>query len=314
MKVDQGNLDAAQINVDYATIRSPIKGRVGLRTVDPGNIITANAATGIATITQLQPITVIFTMAEDYIDQVVRQMRGGHTLKVIARDRSDEHQIAEGTLLTLDNQVDITTGTVRVRATFANTHYELFPNEFVNTQLLVKTLSGVNLIPTAAVQRNNDVAFVYVIDAATNTVHSRNIQIAATNDLQAAVTGVAEGETLVTDGFDRLVDGGKVALARPNSKTSNVGGAAGESSEQSQTAGEANPATAGNARSTSNDDHTGGSERTGQPNQEMSGRAQQGQANTQVEPNGQQSPGTQRTATQNPNTQGHGNHKGGSNQ
>jgi multidrug efflux system membrane fusion protein len=220
VKLDEGSLDAAQVNVDYTKITSPIDGRVGLRTVDPGNIVQANGTAGIATITQLQPITVIFTMAEDYISEVVAQLNHGQPLKVLALDRSNERQLAEGTLLTLDNQVDPTTGTVRVRANFANRKYELFPNEFVNARLLVKTLMGVNLMPTAAIQRNNEQAYVYLVDTSNNTVKSRNITVATINGDMAAVTGVVPGDTLVTDGFDRLIDGAHIRIrTSPNDET-----------------------------------------------------------------------------------------------
>lgn len=228
VKVDQGNLDAAEVNVDYARIVSPIDGRVGLRTVDPGNIVPANGTTGIATITQLQPITVIFTMAEDYIDQVVTQMRAGHKLKVLALDRSDQSLLAAGQVLTLDNQVDVATGTVRVRATFANKDYRLFPNEFVNARLLVRTLNGVNLVPTAAIQRNNDQAYVYIVDPQKSTVQSRNVTIATTDGETAAVTGVNVGDKLVTDGFDRLTDGVKVRVKQNTASGQGEGNSAGE--------------------------------------------------------------------------------------
>ncbi len=214
VKLDEGNLDAAKVNVDYAKIVAPIDGRVGLRTVDPGNIVPANGTTGLLTITQLQPITVIFNMAEDYISEVATQMRAGHKLRVDALDRDDEHELAQGTLLTLDNQVDTTTGTVRVRATFTNRDLKLFPNEFVNARLLVRTLNNVNLIPTAAIQRNNDVAFVYVVDTTAKTVHSRDIKVATTDGETAAVTGVNPGETLVIDGFDKLNEGTKVSIRK----------------------------------------------------------------------------------------------------
>lgn len=214
VKVDEGNLSAAKVNLDYANITAPIDGRVGLRTVDPGNIVPANGATGLLTITQLQPITVIFNMAEDSISEVATQLRAGHTLRVDAFDRDNETDLAQGTLLTLDNQIDTTTGTVRVRASFSNRDFKLFPNEFVNARLLVRTLKNVNLIPTAAIQRNNDVAFVYVVDTGSRTVHSRNIVIATTNGDNAAVTGVKPGETLVTDGFDKLEEGTKVTIRK----------------------------------------------------------------------------------------------------
>ena len=215
VKIDQGSLDAAQVNVDYTRITAPIDGRVGLRQVDPGNIVQANGTAGLLSITQLQPITVIFTMAEDYLSDVVPQIQSGHPLRVDALDRSQETQIAQGTLLTIDNQIDTTTGTVKVRATFANRDNKLFPNEFVNARLLVKTLHNVNLIPTSAIQRNNDVAYVYVVNQ-NRTVQLRNITVATTNGNSAAVTGVAVGETLVVDGFDRLTDGGKVAIRQPS--------------------------------------------------------------------------------------------------
>ena len=228
VKLDQGNVDAAKVNVDYARITAPITGRVGLRPVDPGNIVQANGTTALLTITQLQPITVVFTMAEVFIADVAAQLRAGHTLRVDALDASNSTRIAQGTLLTLDNQIDTTTGTVKVKANFPNSDFRLFPNEFVNAKLLVKTLMGVNLIPTAAIQRNNDVAFVYVIDKTNNTVKSRNITQAATDGTEAAVTGVTPGETLVTDGFDKLQDGAKVAIrtARPANGTG-AGGANG---------------------------------------------------------------------------------------
>lgn len=214
VKLDEGNLAAAKVNLDYAKITAPIDGRVGLRTVDPGNIVPANGTTGLLSITQLQPITVIFTMAEDYISEVATQMRAGHKLRVDAFDRDDETDLAQGTLLTLDNQIDTTTGTVRVRATFPNRDFKLFPNEFVNARLLVRTLNNVNLIPTAAIQRNNDVAFVYVVNTTARTVQSRNVNVATTDGTTAAVTGVNSGETLVTDGFDKLQDGVKVTIRK----------------------------------------------------------------------------------------------------
>ncbi len=214
VKLDQGNLDAADVNLQYTKITAPIDGRVGLRQVDPGNIVQANGTTALLSITQLQPITVIFTMAEDYISEVAKQMRAGHKLQVDALDRDNQTELAQGTVLTLDNQIDTATGTVKVRATFANRDYALFPNEFVNAKLLVRTLDGVNLIPTAAIQRNNEVAFVYVVDLTKKTVQSRNINVAVTDGNTSAVTGVGPGETLVTDGFDKLQDGTKIVIRK----------------------------------------------------------------------------------------------------
>lgn len=233
VKLDQGNLDAAKINVDYTQITSPINGRVGLRGIDLGNIVAANGTTGIVTITQLQPITVIFTMAEDYLDEVVQQMQHGHKLVVDARSRDNETELAQGTVLAIDSQIDPTTGTVRVRATFANTNNILFPNEFVNARLLVKTLMRVNIIPTAAIQRDNDQAYVYVVNA-NNSVKTQNVKIATTDANNAAVTGVMSGQTLVTDGFDKLQDGAKVAVRQPRQTANPVPGTTGSSQENGQ--------------------------------------------------------------------------------
>jgi multidrug efflux system membrane fusion protein len=214
VKLDQGILDAARVNVDYTRIVSPIAGRVGLRNIDPGNVVPANGTSGLWVVTQLQPITVIFTIAEDSIDEVFAQMNSGHPLGVTALDRSKQHTLATGTLLTVDNQVNTATGTVRARATFANDHNELFPNQFVNARLLLKTLNPVNLVPQAAIQRNNDVAFVYVIQP-DDTVKLHNVRILATEGGESAVTGVNPGDQLVTDGFDKLQDGARIRREKP---------------------------------------------------------------------------------------------------
>jgi multidrug efflux system membrane fusion protein len=214
VQLDQGNMASAQINVDYTRITSPIDGRVGLRSVDPGNIVTADGTTGLATLTQLQPITVIFNISEDDLQAVTEQTSSGRSLQVIALDRAQQRKLAEGTLITLDNQINVTTGTVKARATFANKNFELFPNQFVNARLLVKTLTNVVLVPSASVQRNSDAAFVYVVQP-NSTVQSRDVKILATDGETTAVTGVKPNEQLVTDGFDKLQSGSKVALRQP---------------------------------------------------------------------------------------------------
>ena len=210
VKLDQGNLEAAQVNVDYTHIRSPIDGRVGLRDIDLGNVVTANGTVGLCVITQLRPITIIFTIAEDEIDEVAAAMTSGRAVQVLALDRSKQHQIDAGTLLTIDNQVNTTTGTVRARATFPNNHNQLFPNQFVNARLLAKTLIQANLVPQGAIQLNNDVAFVYAVQP-DSTVQSRNIKILATEGETSAVTGINVGDELVTDGFDKLQNGSKIS-------------------------------------------------------------------------------------------------------
>jgi membrane fusion protein, multidrug efflux system len=209
VKLDQGNYDAAKVNVAYTRIAAPIDGRVGLRNIDPGNVVTANGTSGLCVITQLQPITVIFTIAEDSLDEVVAQMRNAQSMQVLALDRTKEQQLARGTLLTVDNQVNTTTGTVRARAIFPNTGNELFPSQFVNTRLLVKTLTQAALVPQAAIQHNGDAAFVYVVQP-DSTVKTTNIKILATEGETSAVSGVSQGQQLVTDGFDKLQNGSKV--------------------------------------------------------------------------------------------------------
>jgi multidrug efflux system membrane fusion protein len=211
VKLDQGNLEAAQVNLDYTRIVSPIDGRVGLRGVDAGNIVAANGTTALATITQLQPITVIFNLAEDDLSEVAAQIATGRVLPVQALDRTQAHLLAQGALITIDNQINPTTGTVRARATFPNPDNQLFPNQFVNTRLLVKTLTQVNLLPAAAIQRNNDATFVYVV-LANGTAQSRNVKLLATEGDVVAATGVKAGEKVVTDGFDKLQAGSKVVI------------------------------------------------------------------------------------------------------
>jgi membrane fusion protein, multidrug efflux system len=163
VKNDEGTVQYDQVQVGYCHITSPITGRVGLRLVDPGNLVTANSTTTLVVVTQLQPITVIFTLAEDDLDQVLAQMRHGKQLGVDAWNRDRTTKLASGKLMTVDNQIDTTTGTVKLRAQFTNAHSELFPNEFVNTRLLVNTLDNQIMVPSSAIQHNGDVAYVYLI-------------------------------------------------------------------------------------------------------------------------------------------------------
>jgi multidrug efflux system membrane fusion protein len=221
VKLDEGNLAAAQVNVDYTRIVSPIDGRVGLRDIDIGNIVVANGSTPLTTVTQLQPITVIFTLAEDDIEKVAAEIAAGHVLRVDALDREQQHTIARGTLISLDNQINPTTGTVRARAAFPNLKNELFPNQFVNARLYVKTLTKVDLVPAAAIQRNVDAAFVYVVQS-DGTVKSTDVKIVATEGEVSAVTGVELGDTVVIDGFDRLQSGVKVAVRQAQATSAPV--------------------------------------------------------------------------------------------
>ena len=208
---DEGTVQYDQIQVGYCHIVSPITGRVGLRLVDPGNVMQANGTTPLAVVTQIQPITVVFTVAEDNLGQIQLQLRKGARLEVDAFDRSDQKLLAKGTLLTLDNQIDTTTGTVKGRALFTNGDSSLFPNQFVNTRLLVTTLQGVTLIPTAAVQHNGLAAFVYVI--ADNKAHLTPITVGVTNAQTAQVQGIQPGDVLATSSFDKLQDNTPVSIS-----------------------------------------------------------------------------------------------------
>jgi multidrug efflux system membrane fusion protein len=167
VKNDEGLVQYDQVQVAYCHITSPINGRVGLRLTDPGNLVTANSSTALLVVTQVQPITVIFTLAEDSLQQVLQQMRGRKALEVDAYDRTNTKLIAKGTLITVDNQIDTVTGTVKLRAQFNNPNAQLFPNEFVNTRLLVKTLENQTLVPSSAIQHNGSTDFVYLVQGLT---------------------------------------------------------------------------------------------------------------------------------------------------
>ena len=213
VKNDQGTLANAATNVDYATIKAPIDGRVGLRLVDPGNIVTAAGGTPLVVITQLQPITVIFSVAEDYLPQIQKQMRQGNKMSVDAFDRNQQLKLASGKLLTLDNQIDTTTGTVKLKAIFANSDITLFPNQFVNARLLVDTQQNATLVPTAAIQRNRQGAFVYVVKS-NQTAAMQSVTIGTTDGGTAAVQGVNPGDVIAVTGFDKLQDGAKVSIQK----------------------------------------------------------------------------------------------------
>jgi membrane fusion protein, multidrug efflux system len=225
VKTDQAAIDAAKLNLVYCHIASPIPGRAGLQQVNIGNFVTSGEPNGLVVITQLQPITVAFTLAEDEVPALLAQMRAGKTLPATAYDRSHVTKLASGTLQSIDSQIDPTTGTLKMKAIFSNDEGTLFPQQFVNVDLLLDTLHGAVLIPQAAVQRGAPGTYVYVLNA-DSTVNVRKVTLGPGDANDIAVTkGLAAGEKVVIDGADRLKDGAKVAVREPNAKAN--GAAAG---------------------------------------------------------------------------------------
>jgi multidrug efflux system membrane fusion protein len=212
VKVDQSQVENARLQLTYAKVTAPISGRLGLRQVDPGNIVRASDASGLVVITQLQPITVVFTLPQDQLPSVMKRLASGDRLPVEAYDREKKIRLAEGVLLTVDNQIDPATGTVKLKAEFPNTDGALFPNQFVNVRMRLDTRHGVTTIPTAAIQRGSQGTFVYVVTPE-HTVALRAVKLAAIEGDDAMVeSGVAAGDLVVVDGADRLREGTKVEL------------------------------------------------------------------------------------------------------
>jgi multidrug efflux system membrane fusion protein len=212
VKTDQGQIDNARLQLVYSRITSPISGRVGLRLVDPGNIIRATDPNGLMVITQLQPITVIFSLPEDNLPQILRRLKEGQRPLVEAYDREQKKKLATGTLQTVDNQIDTTTGTVRLKALFENKDNQLFPNQFVNARLLIDVKQGVLIIPTAALQQGPKGPFVYGIKA-DRTVQVRPVTVGEIQGGEASIkTGLSVNDLVVVDGAERLREGAKVEL------------------------------------------------------------------------------------------------------
>jgi multidrug efflux system membrane fusion protein len=212
VKNDQGTVAFDTVQLGYCHIVAPIAGRVGLRLVDPGNVVQSSGSVTLAVITQLQPITVIFTIPEDNLGQVQPRLRQRAKLPVDAWDRGALKKIASGSLLTLDNQIDTTTGTVKARASFDNRDGLLFPNEFVNTRLLVNTVQGATIIPSSAIQHDGNISFVYVIKD--STAHMQNVKVVVTEGLNAAVTGINPGDVVANSSFDKLQDKSKIIVSK----------------------------------------------------------------------------------------------------
>jgi membrane fusion protein, multidrug efflux system len=210
IKADQSQVDNAKLQLIYCRITAPITGRVGLRLVDVGNMVHAADTTGLLVITQVQPITLVFTLPEDNLPAVLARMKGKQQLTVAAFDREQKKLLATGTLQSIDNQIDPTTGTVKLKAVFANADGALFPNQFVNARILIDTLHNVTLVPNAAIQRSPQSTFVYTVNS-DNTVAAKNVEVKLTQGDQTAIArGLNPGETVVIDGVDKLQPGTKV--------------------------------------------------------------------------------------------------------
>jgi membrane fusion protein, multidrug efflux system len=219
VQTDQGQIDAAKLNLAYCHITAPVSGRVGLRQVDQGNYAQVSDANGIVTLTQLQPITVIFTLPEDDLPAVMKRLASGAELQATAYDRTNANKLATGKLVSVDNQIDTSTGTIKLRAQFDNQDNILFPNQFVNIELLVDTLHDATIIPSAAIQRGNPPTFVYVINA-DNTVKVQEVKLGPTQGDNISITdGLKPDDKVVIDGADKLRDGAKITLPEEKKDT-----------------------------------------------------------------------------------------------
>ena len=237
--IDQGQIASAKLNITYCSIDAPISGRVGLRLVDPGNMVHASDANGLLVITQVQPISVIFTIPEDQLSAVFKKTNSGQKLKAIAYDRDMSTKLAEGYLSTVDNQIDPTTGTVKMRATFDNRDNTLFPNQFVNVRLLVEEKHGVTMVPTAVIQRNSNSTYVYLVKP-DSTVTVRQVTVGTSEGDQSEITsGLNPGDVVVMTGVDKLQEGSKVkaTVAGQENHETAQGAASGQPGRQGQGAG-----------------------------------------------------------------------------
>jgi membrane fusion protein, multidrug efflux system len=212
VKNDQGTVQYDQVQLDYCHITSPISGRVGLRLVDPGNLVTANSTTTLVVVTQQQPITVIFTLGEDSLPQVLLHSKGGTQLKVETYDRTQQKLLSTGKLITIDNQIDTTSGTVKLRAEFDNKTGILFANQFVNTRLLVNTLTNQTLIPSSAIQHNGNTDFVYLI--VNNKATMRTIKVGNSDKGNTAVQGLNPGDVVANSSFEKLQNGSQITVSK----------------------------------------------------------------------------------------------------
>uniref|UniRef100_UPI00163F730C MdtA/MuxA family multidrug efflux RND transporter periplasmic adaptor subunit n=1 Tax=Burkholderia sp. LMG 13014 TaxID=2709306 RepID=UPI00163F730C len=237
VKTDQAAIDSAKLNLTYARITAPVSGRVGLRQVDPGNYVTPGDSNGLVVITQLQPMSVIFTTSEDNLPEILKQVNAGQKLSVTAYNRNNTVPLETGSLATLDNQIDTSTGTVKLRANFDNKEGMLFPNQFVNTRLLVDVMRNATIVPTSAVLTGSIGQFVYVVKP-DNTVTVRKVATGPVDgERTSIVSGVAIGERVVTDGSDRLREGAKISIPADKPKGASGARGAGAASGASGTGG-----------------------------------------------------------------------------
>jgi multidrug efflux system membrane fusion protein len=218
VKADEGTVESDQVQLAFCHITSPISGRVGLRLVDPGNIVTANSTTALVVVTQVQPITVVFTISEDDLPQVEAAMkREGKRSGLVTTvyDRSNEHQLAEGRLMSLDNQIDTTTGTLKLRSVFPNRDMALYPNQFVNTRLLTNVLENQIMVPNATIQRNGAQSFVYKIvkgKSGKDEAALVNVKVGYTDGTMTAVSGLNEGDQVADSSFEKLQNKSQVRI------------------------------------------------------------------------------------------------------
>jgi multidrug efflux system membrane fusion protein len=243
IKTDQATIDSAKLQLSFTRVTAPISGRVGLRLVDAGNMVHASDPGGLLVITQLQPISVIFSLPQDQLPPVITKLHAGGNLPVDAFDRDNTAKITSGTLASVDNQIDTTTGTYKLKALFSNEDNKLFPNQFVNVHLLVDTKRGLTIVPVAAIQRGPQGTYVYAVDS-TNVVKIHNITVAQTTDTSAGLTaGLNPGDVVVIDGQDKLQEGSKVTPSSGDNKARGAGNAANNGNPPSSPAQqEASPA------------------------------------------------------------------------
>jgi multidrug efflux system membrane fusion protein len=273
-QADQGQIDAAKVNLAYTRITAPVTGRVGLRQVDPGNNVSSGSS--IVILTQLKPMDVLFTLPEDNLPAVVTKMHAGATLATDAYDRAGSNKLASGNLASLDNQIDTSTGTVKAKAEFGNDDDSLFPNQFVNVRLMLDVLRDAIVIPTSALERGSGGLFVYVVQP-DKTVAVRNIKTGPTEGERVAVTdGLEVGEVVVTSGADKLRDGSKVELPgdmpKPSAVASTGQNGPGQSAAQGQRHGHGQHRHSGSQGSSPNDSGQGGPAQSG-PAQSGSGKS-----------------------------------------